>query len=498
MREIYSLRKELESWSGAYGVSDTSQLTEQWFNDMAAAVSNNEKAAWECSAASGRVKKAGANLSNCMQAAGTFIVRCGMKAPDAPDKVAELVRSLANACSETLARGKEFRAAAARLDEWSAQNGALLGDERQEAAAEAESATLGAVRARRDELMRRRAQAEEQRSAVLAGLEGYLASKQQTELLSKERQKATASLFTVQTTARYLDEARKGLDGRYLGDLGCRFEDYAGAWLVDEQVDAEVTNDFGISLYDGKASHDVAGYSSGYRDLLDMCLRMALVDTIYQAEAPMLIMDDPFSTLDEQKLRRAFRLLDTLAKKFQIVYFTCHPSRVEGARLAVEADDETVPFVLPEQRERRELPRARAKREAEERAKAQAELVASFKVVPVTQGRASIRPDAASRTVASNLFQVGFEPDIDSGARDNAFEVFFIDEKGRALCDRQTVQVLDGQVVPDRVRFDLTSRDDSGSTFELIVHEDGRAPEELAARIPFTARIAFANDLFDL
>ncbi len=498
MRELDSLRKELETWSRAYGVDDASRLTAQWFDDMAAAISNNEKAAWECSAASGKVDKASADLVNYEHAADAFIARCGGRTPDTPSKLAELVREITKDASKALGRGEELNAAVARLDEWSAQNAALLAEERQEASAETASTMLLAMRARRDDLVRQRAQAEEQRSAVLAGLEGHLASKQQTELLSKERQKATASLFTVQTTARYLDEARKGLDGRYLGDLGGRFEDYAGAWLVDEQIDAEVTNDFGISLYDGKAAHDVAGYSSGYRDLLDMCLRMALVDTIFQAEAPMLILDDPFSTLDEQKLRRAFRLLDTLAKKFQIVYFTCHPSRVEGARLAVEADGEVSPFVLPEQRERRELPRARAKREAEERARAQAELVASFKVAPVTQGRASIRPDAASRTVASNLFQVGFEPDVESGARDNVFEVFFIDEKGRALCDRQTVQVLDGQAVPDRVRFDLTTKEDSGATYELIVHEAGRAPEELAARVPFKVRIAFANDLFDL
>lgn len=46
MRELDSLRKELETWSRAYGVNDASLLTEQWFDDMAAAVSNNEKAAW--------------------------------------------------------------------------------------------------------------------------------------------------------------------------------------------------------------------------------------------------------------------------------------------------------------------------------------------------------------------------------------------------------------------------------------------------------------------
>lgn len=497
-REIESLRQELEDWSRGYGVTGADQLTEQWFKDMADAVSKYEKAAWECAGAKERVGKAQDSLKSCVQKAASFMVLCGARVPDDPSQVAALTRDLVNIASTVLDRKKDLVAAEARLGEWMNKNAAALAEVQQNAATGAAASLLGALRSRRDDLMSRRAQVVEQRSASLEGLEGFLAAKQQTELLSKERQKASSALFTVQTTARYLEEARKGLDGRYLGDLGCRFEDYAAAWLVDDEVDAEVTSEFGVSLYDGKASHDVAGYSTGYRDLLDMCLRMALVDTIYQAEAPMLIMDDPFSALDEQKLRRAFRLLDTLAAKFQIVYFTCHPSRVENAQTSATASDGGTPFVLPEQRERRELPRARAKREAEERARAQAELVASFKVVPVTQGRSSIRPDAASRTVASNLFQVGFELNAETGMRDNSFEAFFIDEKGRVLCDRQNIQVLDGQVVPDRVRFDLTSRDDSGSTYELIVHEDGRSLEELAARIPFKVQIAFANDLFDL
>lgn len=67
-----------------------------------------------------------------------------------------------------------------------------------------------------------------------------------------------------------------------------------------------------------------------------------------------------------------------------------------------------------------------------------------------------------------------------------------------ALCERQTVQVMGGQVVPDRLRFALTTRPDSGSSYDLIVHEDGRGPAELAARVPYKAQVAFANDLFDL
>ena len=246
-----------------------------------------------------------------------------------------------------------------------------------------------------------------------------------------------------------------------------------------------------MALYDGDSAHDVAGYSTGYQDLLDICFRMALIDTVFQAEPPFLIMDDPFTSLDEEKIRRAFLLLETLASRYQVIYFTCHPSRMEAG----EAVEGNAAFVLPEQHARRELPRARAKREAEERAKAQAELVASYVVAPVTGGRASIAP-VGRRSISSNLFNVEFAVDDTTGTRDNSFEVHFIDEKGRVLCDRQTVEVMGGRTVPDKVRFSLATRDDSGAAYDMIIHEDGREPAELAARIPYMANVSFATDDF--
>ena len=92
--------------------------------------------------------------------------------------------------------------------------------------------------------------------------------------------------------------------------------------------------------------------------------------------------------------------------------------------------------------------------------------------------------------------RIALSPELSQGAADNAFEVYFVDEEGHTLCDRQTVQVINGQVVPDSLSFSLVTREDSGSRFDLVAHEEGRPPEELAMREPFESRIAFATDLF--
>ena len=44
-------------------------------------------------------------------------------------------------------------------------------------------------------------------------------------------------------------------------------------------------------------------------------------------EAPLLIMDDPFTNLDGERLAGAKKVLSMLSEKYQILYLTCHESR---------------------------------------------------------------------------------------------------------------------------------------------------------------------------
>ena len=490
--ELATEKAQVASWATSVGTQGAESLTDEWFAKVEADISADEKAAWEEKQAKEKAESAQRAATNLRAQVGSFFAGYGIDRPEDPAAELDGLAKRADAIAD-LKRGAEL--AEAELATWLTENRKVV----ETASARAKnpqsqsdaSRQLGFLRQQRDSLMSDKAQREEQRNAILESLESRLAVQQELELLSKKKQAATANLFTIQKTSELLQRAREGLDGRYLGDLADRFGDYANAWLEGEEIEAAVDSDFGVALYDGDSAHDVAGYSTGYQDLLDICFRMALIDTVFQAEPPFLIMDDPFTSLDEEKIRRAFLLLGTLSAKYQVIYFTCHPSRMEAGQAA----DGSTAFVLPEQHARRELPRARAKREAEERAKAQADLVASYTVVPVTGGRASIAPNGR-RSINSNLINVEFALDETSGSRDNSFEVHFIDEKGRVLCDRQTVEVIGGRIVPDRVRFSLATRDDSGATYDMIIHEDGREPAELAARIPYKAEISFATDDF--
>ena len=64
------------------------------------------------------------------------------------------------------------------------------------------------------------------------------------------------------------------------------------------------------------------------QDMLNICMRLSLADALYDGEKPMLILDDPFVNLDDDRLINAMELLKKLAEDRQIIYLTCHSSRV--------------------------------------------------------------------------------------------------------------------------------------------------------------------------
>lgn len=89
-------------------------------------------------------------------------------------------------------------------------------------------------------------------------------------------------------------------------------------------VDASTT----ITVDEFGKQRDTVVLSSGYRDLVGICLRMALVDAMYQGETPVLIMDDPFANLDDRKVTACKGFMEMLAERYQIIYFTCSNSRI--------------------------------------------------------------------------------------------------------------------------------------------------------------------------
>ncbi len=136
----------------------------------------------------------------------------------------------------------------------------------------------------------------------------------------------------LETTLNYLQIARDKYSTRYLGPLKESFTQYANKINGYEETNVDIESldmdiDLNISVKYKSINKSGSSLSQGYRDLVDLCTRFALVDAMYKYEKPIIILDDPFVNLDKSKINNALSLVKEVAKKYQVVYFTCHESR---------------------------------------------------------------------------------------------------------------------------------------------------------------------------
>lgn len=136
----------------------------------------------------------------------------------------------------------------------------------------------------------------------------------------------TQSLEIIRKTSLYLKEACDNITSAYLGKTKSRFEEYSRA-IAGIEGEYSISTDFEVAKSERGASHGTDAYSRGTRDLYALAMRLALVDALYEKEAPFIILDDPFIALDDAKIERAKTVLKTIARDKQILYFTCSKSR---------------------------------------------------------------------------------------------------------------------------------------------------------------------------
>ncbi len=132
----------------------------------------------------------------------------------------------------------------------------------------------------------------------------------------------------MEKTKTLLAEARRSLSEKYADPVQKSFEEYAKTILDGTGLKFDLDADGHAVIEDRGLIRSADLFSSGYQTLTYFCLRLALVDAMYGNERPVIFLDDPFAELDEPKLRKAKELISSAAERYQILYFTCHPSRV--------------------------------------------------------------------------------------------------------------------------------------------------------------------------
>ena len=127
-------------------------------------------------------------------------------------------------------------------------------------------------------------------------------------------------------TSDYMKKADETLKTRYRAPLQNSLNKYF-KMIAGEKFSVAVDTDMKVSVNASGAERETEFFSKGYRNLFEICKRFALTDILFTAEKPFIILDDPFSNLDDEKTDAAIKLVKKLSAEYQIIYLVCHESR---------------------------------------------------------------------------------------------------------------------------------------------------------------------------
>lgn len=143
-----------------------------------------------------------------------------------------------------------------------------------------------------------------------------------------EQQERDATRYqTVSLAYEYMQRAKEQLAARYMEPIQKSLIKYVQILTEECEENMVVDANIEVKVHEQGELRDVRSFSAGYQDLIGICMRLALVDAMYEKEKPFLILDDPFVNLDGIKIEGGISLLQSVAKEYQIIYFTCHDSR---------------------------------------------------------------------------------------------------------------------------------------------------------------------------
>lgn len=142
-------------------------------------------------------------------------------------------------------------------------------------------------------------------------------------LLKEREDEVLRKTKLLQDTKGFLLSAKENVSKRFIVPVNrefkailSKFTDINKEFAIDTELKIMENTNFGSKEYE---------YSSqGIQDIISFCQRINLIKQIYKKEKPFIILDDTFVNLDDNKLKIAKEIVETLSKEYQIIYICCN------------------------------------------------------------------------------------------------------------------------------------------------------------------------------
>ena len=146
------------------------------------------------------------------------------------------------------------------------------------------------------------------------------------ENLENEKKEVEKKYSILDKTLKYLKKSKENFSSHYLGEMTNGFKKYLKI-IIGDTLDTNIDINLDVKIKSNGENKELDYFSAGYKDLIQICIRFALIDALFENEKPFIILDDSFVNLDEEKLEKAKEIIAEFSKRYQVIYFICHESR---------------------------------------------------------------------------------------------------------------------------------------------------------------------------
>ena len=249
-------------------------------------------------------------------------------------------------------------------------------------------------------------------------------------------------------------------------------------WLNSDVFRGVIDENLNVSIQEDGMTREADRYSTGYCDLIDFCMRMALVDTLFENEKPFLILDDPFVNLDADRLEGAMELLNAMASVHQIIYFVCHPVRAKVTGVDPERREEFRKLAVKtaDLQDRRTTSRYNSGRNAD----------FGHSIYQLSGTTAPFEPEDPQFVIRDPEFRLRFVmSDTEHRQSNRTYELFFVDEEGSVISNRKIMELNHNELLPDDIKFRIDLNEPIAGRADLLVKRTGTDDFEIEGRFPF-------------
>ncbi len=152
--------------------------------------------------------------------------------------------------------------------------------------------------------------------------------KEQIAQLTDDITDSSMRLKAIQKAAELLAAADEELKNAYLPIMQQSFKKYYGEFAQNSERDFEIDSKLNVHVNDNGRTGEISEYSSGRRDIVELCIRLSLIDAFFDGKQTFVLLDDPFVNLDDVNVKLAVETLKKMTENRQIIYLTCSKSRM--------------------------------------------------------------------------------------------------------------------------------------------------------------------------